>query len=106
MTAGDITRDYYTEQSAGFPVGRTSAGEPLGPSMELGTAGLGQRTVIRQYQLSLLSASARWICPGPSQWSSRVDRVPPLSPMGDGTLFPCIQLLAARQLFGSPHTIH
>lgn len=74
-TAGDITRDYYPKQSARVPVGRRSAGEPPGPSMELGTAGLGQRTVIRQYQLSLLSASASWICPGPSQWSSKVDRV-------------------------------
>lgn len=46
--AGDITRDYYPEQSAGVLVGRRSAGELPGPSMELRTAGLGQGTVIRQ----------------------------------------------------------
>ena len=46
-TAGDITRDYYPKQSAGVPVGRSSSVELPGPSMELGTAGLGQRADIR-----------------------------------------------------------
>lgn len=45
--ARDITRDYYPKQSAGFPVGRLTIGEPPSPNMELGTAGLEQRTVMR-----------------------------------------------------------
>lgn len=45
--ARDITRDYYPKQSARFPVGRLTIGESPSPNMELGTAGLEQRTVMR-----------------------------------------------------------